>query len=104
MLFTCPFSFRYGKFRLIDIPGLRDIMPVTMETFIDHVKASSKKAAEILNTQWVAECCAIIDDRRDMIEGIMPTDDQVLHSIHICFIRDCAQFDIPPAIDRAKIM
>ncbi len=31
------------------IPGLRDIMPVTMETFIDHVKASSKKAAEILN-------------------------------------------------------
>ena len=84
--FSCHFSFRYGRFRLIDIPGLRDIMPVTMETFIDHVKASSKKGAEILSTQWVAECCAIIDDRRDMIEGIMPSDDQVMHCIHVSSI------------------
>ena len=62
---------------MIDIPNLREIMPVTMEDFIEHVKASSKKGAEILKTQWLTECCDIIDEQRDNIEELMPSDDPV---------------------------
>ena len=68
---------RYGDFRLTDIPELRKIMPVTMEDFIEHVKESSKKGAEILRTQWVNECCDIIDEHRDNIEDLMPADNPV---------------------------
>ena len=71
------FNSRYGDFRLIDIPSLREIMPVTMEDFIEHVKASSKKGAETLRTQWLTECCDIIDEQRDNIEELMPSDDPV---------------------------
>ena len=62
---------------MIDIANLREIMPVTMEDFIEHVKASSKKGAEILKTQWLTECCDIIDEQRDNIEELMPSDDPV---------------------------
>ena len=68
---------RYKDFRLIDIPKLREVMPVTMEDFTEHVKESSKKGAEILRTQWVNECCDIIDEHRDNIEDLMPGDDPV---------------------------
>ena len=68
---------RYGDFRLIDIPGLRAIMPVTMETFLEHVSASSKQAAQVLRTQWLPECCRIVDDQRDEVEKWMPEDDSV---------------------------
>ena len=76
--------FRYGSFRLIDIPGLREIMPVTMEMFVDHVKQSSAAGAERLKKEWIPECCQIIDSKRDDIEAWMPMDDPVsitiLHS------------------------
>ncbi len=52
-------------------------MPVTMETFVDHVKKSSSDGASILCKHWVAECCDIIDDQRDEVELLMPEDDPV---------------------------
>ena len=66
----------------MDIPNLREIMPVTMEVLTEHVKASSKKGAETLKTQWLSECCEIIDQQRDHIEDLMPADDQVCVIIH----------------------
>ena len=74
------FSSRYGNFRLIDIPGLKRIMPVTMATFMKHVADSSLKGARLLTEHWLKECCSIIDDRREDIEYLMPLDDQVRNS------------------------
>ncbi|KAK7495478.1 hypothetical protein BaRGS_00013176, partial [Batillaria attramentaria] len=66
------FQTKYGDFRLIDIPGLKEVMPVTMETFLKHVQESSRAAAKRLSRDWLAECCAIIDDHRDIVEMWMP--------------------------------
>ena len=65
---------RYGLFRLIDIQGLRQIMPVTLETFYEHVLKSSKLGAEILEREWLHECCTVVDRFRDDIEEMMPKD------------------------------
>lgn len=52
-------------------------MPVTMETFYKHVKASSERCARRLEEEWLQECCELIDNLRDSIEEWMPQDDQV---------------------------
>lgn len=75
MHFSPPFSF--GSFRLIDIPGLRDIMPVTMETLVQHVTDSSEAGAQQLRDEWIPECCRIVDELRDEVEAWMPMDDNV---------------------------
>ncbi|KAH9505437.1 hypothetical protein Btru_057282 [Bulinus truncatus] len=70
------FNTRFQDFRLIDIAGLKKIMPVTMEDFINHVKASSKQSSEILQNVWLADCANMMDQMRDDIEAWMPTDMQ----------------------------
>ncbi|KAK7101862.1 hypothetical protein V1264_020178 [Littorina saxatilis] len=66
------FEFKYGKLRLIDIPGLKQIMPVTMETFLKHVQESSRAGARVLAKEWIQECCDIVDSRREEIESFTP--------------------------------
>ena len=68
---------RYGSLRLIDIPHLRTVMPLTMEDIRESVVETSKKGAELLNDQWVMECCDIVDDNRDAVEKWMPGDEEV---------------------------
>ncbi|XP_059151071.1 dynein axonemal heavy chain 3-like [Physella acuta] len=68
------FHQRYKTLRLVDIPGLRAIMPVTMETFLKHVQDSSKAAAAVLENVWLNECCELIDQLRDEVEAWMPAD------------------------------
>ena len=69
--------FRYGAFRLIDLPGLKKIMPVTMENFLEHVEKSTSDGVNKLRYDWLPECCAIIDMRRDDVEKWMPQEDEV---------------------------
>ena len=71
------FVYRYGTFRLIDLPGLKKIMPVTMENFLEHVEKSTTKGVNTLRYDWLPECCAIIDMRRDDVEKWMPEDNEV---------------------------
>ncbi|CAH1783206.1 unnamed protein product, partial [Owenia fusiformis] len=70
------FEAKYGTFRLIDIPGLKKIMPITMESFLEHVSNSSHHGAKILKEEWLVECCDIIDEWRDNLEEWMPNGDQ----------------------------
>ena len=72
----CP-VFRYGAFRLIDLPGLKKVMPVTMENFLEHVEKSTSDGVNKLRYDWLPECCAIIDMRRDDVEKWMPQEDEV---------------------------
>ncbi|XP_033642613.1 dynein heavy chain 3, axonemal-like [Asterias rubens] len=66
---------KYFTFRLIDIPGLKKVMPLTMEAFLDHVESSSKKGREILDKEWMSECTAIVGRNQDEIERWMPVDE-----------------------------
>ncbi|KAH3881436.1 hypothetical protein DPMN_005362, partial [Dreissena polymorpha] len=72
------FHEKYGTFRLIDIPGLHAVMPVTMETFLQHVQRSTKVGVSHLENDWLPECCGIVDLRREEVEQWMPQDDEVL--------------------------
>ncbi|XP_053376707.1 dynein axonemal heavy chain 3-like [Mercenaria mercenaria] len=72
------FHSKYGDFRLIDIPGLLEIMPITMEDFLKHVQESTKAGVEKLRYDWLPECCAIVDMRREEVEQWMPQDNEVL--------------------------
>lgn len=65
---------RYGEFRLIDIPHLREVMPLTMENFYKNIKQSSKAASEKLRYQWLPEVCEIVDNHRETVEEWMPQD------------------------------
>ena len=65
---------RYGALRLIDIPHLRTVMPLTMEDFMESVRKTSAEGAELLSDDWIAECCDIVDDNREAIEQWMPPD------------------------------
>ncbi|XP_069141245.1 dynein axonemal heavy chain 3-like isoform X4 [Argopecten irradians] len=75
------FESKYGSFRLIDLPGLRKIMPVTMETFLKHVQNSSTSGATLLRNQWLQECCDLVDSQRDEVERWMPQDDPGLRMV-----------------------
>ncbi|XP_077987554.1 dynein axonemal heavy chain 3-like isoform X2 [Glandiceps talaboti] len=66
---------KYASFRLIDIPGLKSITPITIEEFHAHVKKSSAMGAKILKDEWLKECANIINDNRECIEEWMPKDE-----------------------------
>ncbi|XP_062599902.1 dynein axonemal heavy chain 3-like [Saccostrea cucullata] len=68
------FQTKYGDFRLIDIPHLREVMPLTMVNFYKNVKQSSLAAAERLRYEWLPEVCEIVDSHRDTVEDWMPQD------------------------------
>ncbi|XP_065937642.1 dynein axonemal heavy chain 3 isoform X7 [Magallana gigas] len=68
------FQTKYGEFRLIDIPHLREVMPLTMENFYKNIKQSSKAASEKLRYQWLPEVCEIVDNHRETVEEWMPQD------------------------------
>ena len=69
---------RYGPLRLIDIPHLRTVMPLTMEQVAASVRETSARAAKTLEDDWIQECCQIVDDNRDVIEKWMSSDDMVM--------------------------
>ena len=75
------FDSRYKDLRLIDIPGLKALMPITMETFLKHVQDSSKAGAGVLENVWLADCCNLIDQFRDEVEAWMPPDAVYLKKI-----------------------
>nr|XP_054750956.1 dynein axonemal heavy chain 3-like isoform X12 [Lytechinus pictus] len=63
---------QYAHLRMLDRPGIEEIMPLTPETFLDHIKNTTKQTREILINDWLEECANMIDDERDEIERWMP--------------------------------
>ncbi|XP_030856161.1 dynein heavy chain 3, axonemal-like [Strongylocentrotus purpuratus] len=57
---------------MLDRPGMEEIMPLTPEVFLDHIKNTTKQTREILMNDWLEECADMIDDERDEIERWMP--------------------------------
>lgn len=70
--------------RLVNVPRLKAIMPLTLEQFVVEVEQSSSAAAEILKTQWLKECCTIVETEQDSIESLMPQDNEVSIYVIAC--------------------
>ncbi|XP_052779096.1 dynein axonemal heavy chain 3-like isoform X2 [Mya arenaria] len=75
------FHEKYGSFRLIDIPGLRSVMPITMQGFLSHVQESTMRGVTHLRDDWLPESCAIMDMRREEVELWMPHDAEALRRV-----------------------
>ena len=67
--------YRYSSLRLIDIPGLTKSLPLTTESFRNHVQQSCNEAARTIQMDWVPACVKIISDRREEVEALMPDDE-----------------------------
>ncbi|XP_041458176.1 dynein heavy chain 3, axonemal-like isoform X7 [Lytechinus variegatus] len=63
---------QYAHLRMLDRLGIEEIMPLTPEAFLYHIKNTTKQTREILINDWLEECANMIDDERDEIERWMP--------------------------------
>lgn len=52
-------------------------MPITMENILKHVQQSTNEGVKKLRDDWLPECCAIVDMRREEVESWMPQNDEV---------------------------
>ena len=66
---------RFADFRLIDLPGLLDCLPLSTAELTRHVQKSSQEGARFLENVWVPACVEIISQRRDEVEAWMPGDE-----------------------------
>ena len=56
----------------MDLPGLRETMPLTMDDFVKDVQKSCNTCRNILVNKWIPECCDVINKYKDDIEqGIL---------------------------------
>lgn len=71
-----PFGiFRFADFRLIDLPGLRECLPLTTTELRKHVQQSSEEGAKFLTEKWIPACVEIVSNRREDIESWMPGEE-----------------------------
>ena len=78
---------RYEKLRLLDLPGLRKALPVSLDSFVKYTQATCQQAKHILSQQWIKECCNIVNDYRDCIEDDIHSDKMVSVLDHACVLR-----------------
>ncbi|XP_071960977.1 dynein axonemal heavy chain 3-like [Antedon mediterranea] len=81
---------KYIDFRLIDIPGLKSIQPITLEKFFEYVVESCRRGRQRLENEWLVECANIVGDQRANIEELM-TEDEVFRMNEMdCFFGSIA--------------
>jgi hypothetical protein len=73
--------FRYSDLRLIDIPGIKASLPMTIEQLLQHVEQSCENSASILRDKWIPSCVKIISDRRDDVEAVMSENEVGLYCV-----------------------
>lgn len=49
-------------------------MPLSLDSFVKLVDESGERGRGVLRDRWIEECCAIVDEKRDVIEAWMPAD------------------------------
>ncbi|XP_076804480.1 dynein axonemal heavy chain 3-like isoform X3 [Clavelina lepadiformis] len=68
---------RYSTFRLLNIPNIYSLMPLTVEELKHAVERSSQEAAEILTSRWIEECAEIVREKKESVEAAVSEDDEV---------------------------
>ena len=71
----CLFFFRFLELRLIDIPSLKDCLPLTIVDLKKNAYKATQQGVKRLVERWIPTCVKVISDRRDAIEECMPEDE-----------------------------
>lgn len=69
------FFFRFSELRLIDIPSLKDSLPLTIVDLKKNAHKATQQGVKRLVERWIPTCVKVISDRRDAIEECMPEDE-----------------------------
>ena len=69
------FFFRFSELRLIDIPSLKDSLPLTIVDLKKNAYKATQQGVKRLVERWIPTCVKVISDRRDAIEECMPEDE-----------------------------
>lgn len=69
------FFFRFSELRLIDIPSLKDSLPLTIVDLKKNAYKATQQGVKRLVEAWIPTCVKVISDRRDAIEECMPEDE-----------------------------
>jgi dynein heavy chain len=77
------FKANYNKFRLIDMPTLRNSMPLTIDEFTSLVEAQVAANKGLLATNWLNECSNTISSWKESIEVIIHSRDDVIITYYI---------------------
>ena len=67
--------FRFSELRLIDIPSLKDSLPLTIVDLKKNAYKATQQGVKRLVERWIPTCVKVISDRRDAIEECMPEDE-----------------------------
>ena len=68
---------RYSELRLIDIPSLKESLPLTIIDLKKNAYKATQQGVKRLMEKWIPSCVKVISDRRDDIEECMPEDEVV---------------------------
>lgn len=59
----------YASFRLVDIPRIFSLIPLTVHELRLEVERSSEEACNILTSHWIEECAEVVREHKDSIEA-----------------------------------
>lgn len=71
----CLIFFRFSELRLIDIPSLKESLPLTIVDLKKNACKATQQGVKRLVETWIPTCVKVISDRRDAIEECMPEDE-----------------------------
>ncbi|CAH3192981.1 unnamed protein product, partial [Porites evermanni] len=66
----------FSELRLIDIPSLKDSLPLTIVDLKKNAYKATQQGVKRLVETWIPKCVKVISDRRDAIEECMPEDEE----------------------------
>ncbi|XP_063786085.1 dynein axonemal heavy chain 3-like [Pseudophryne corroboree] len=69
------FYTNYSTFRLVDIAGLLQLVPLMLDEFFAHMSCVVRTQSELLKETWLKDCCEIVNQNRENIESVMSEDE-----------------------------
>ena len=69
----------YSSLRLLDVPHIYSLMPLTVDELEAEIKRSSSKVKHFLTTHWIEECSQIVRENRESVEAVVRNENEVIH-------------------------
>ena len=67
----------YSSLRLLDVPSIYSLMPLTVDELKIEVTRASAEVVEILNHHWIEECAHIVRENKESVEAAAEPEDEV---------------------------
>ena len=63
--------------RLLDIPTIYSLMPLTVEELKTEVTRASAQVLQVLTHRWIEECAEIVRENKESVEATVENEDEV---------------------------